>query len=361
MNNYFDIFSLWMTALDKRLYSEQLTLQPQIRSKVKISSPITLSTDRILKSIPGLVFVVDSTNLSIQYCADSLVNELGVSCSEFTEKGMPLLLSFMHTEDVESFVLSHIRQIEHIPSSGEIIEVQFRLKTKEGEYRWFLCRRVVYEINPNNCKKSYLYLLVNVMNIKVTEEKDSILNVRLSEQQLLLSKSEEIRQTLEKNLAQKQNQLYQLKAEQLEAEALFKSKELVTSALSVAEKNELLLDYIKELQKISQSTAASAKKQLYSLIRRVRQAYNSEHAWDSFNEQFYTLHQDFMKELTHRFPDLTLMEVKVCTLLKLNLSTKEIARILQISDRTIDNHRYRLRKKLLLNSDENLSVFLTSL
>ncbi len=363
MNNFFDIFSLWMGALEERLTID--TSQPITHSiqscNAQATSPFPSLQTELYTTLPGMVFIVDVANLNFTYCSPAFSESLGVQSEQFLLHGMRLFLSLMHRDDVESFVIHQIRELESEKTEDKVHEEQFRLRTADGGWKWVLSRRVVYEKFPNGKAKSFLTLLVNFTKNKLIEEKNTRLIERIHEQKLLLSKSEELRQLLEKENAQKQQQIYQLKAEQLEIEAEFKRKEIVSTALALAEKNELLTEFALDLEKLSRATPTAAKAMLNDLIRRVRQAHRSESAWDTFNEQFLTLHKDFMKAISLRYPDLTPMEVKVCTLLKLNLSTKEIARILQLSDRNIDNHRYRLRKKLLLRSDDNLSVFLTGL
>ncbi len=363
MNNYFEMFTLWIGALEERLKIDtSLPIPLSIQSPIDPAEvPLPSIHTEIYNTLPGMVFVVDVSSLKFTYCSPAFTQSLGIHSEQFLIHGMRLFLSLMHREDVESFVIHQIRELESEKTEDKVHEEQFRLRTADGGWKWVLSRRVVYEKFPNGKVKSFLTLLVNFTKNKLLEEKNTRLVERIHEQKLLLTKSEELRQLLEKENAQKQQQIYQLKTEQLETEAEYKRKELVSTALALAEKNELLTEFAGDLEKLSRATPTAAKTMLNDLIRRVRQAHRSESAWDTFNEQFLTLHNDFMKAISLRYPDLTPMEVKVCTLLKLNLSTKEIARILQLSDRNIDNHRYRLRKKLGLRSDDNLTVFLTGL
>lgn len=361
MNNFFDIFSVWMSALTERLEHGTLILSPRIAEHTMNRSAADIYPSALYEVLPGMVFIVEVVNLDFTYCSPAFSAALGVESEHFLAHGMRLFLSLMHTEDVERFVIQQIRELESEKSGGEVHEDEFRLRTSDGGWKWVLSRRVVFERHADGRVKSILNLLVNITKNKLIEGKNNRLIERIHEQKLLLSKSEELRQLLEKENAQKQQQIYRLKAEQFEIEAEYKRKELVSTALALAEKNELLTEFAGDLEKLSHATPTAAKAMLNDLIRRVRQAHRSESAWDTFNEQFLTLHNDFMKAISLRYPDLTPMEVKVCTLLKLNLSTKEIARILQLSDRNIDNHRYRLRKKLGLRSDDNLTVFLTGL
>ena len=72
-------------------------------------------------------------------------------------------------------------------------------------------------------------------------------------------------------------------------------------------------------------------------------------------------HEDFVHKLTHNYSQLTSRDIKLCIYLKMNLSSKEIAPLMNISFRGVELHRYRLRKKLELNQDVSLSKFMINL
>ncbi|MBK6995650.1 MAG: hypothetical protein IPH31_12245 [Lewinellaceae bacterium] len=84
----------------------------------------------------------------------------------------------------------------------------------------------------------------------------------------------------------------------------------------------------------------------------------SDHDWEIFEESFNRVHDDFFKRLMHDFPDLTPGDLRLAGYLKMNLSSKEIAPLLNISIRGIENKRYRLRKKLGLSEEANLTEFI---
>ena len=80
--------------------------------------------------------------------------------------------------------------------------------------------------------------------------------------------------------------------------------------------------------------------------------------WDQFTFHFNSVHGDFTKRLTSDFKDLSAQDLRLCSYLRLNLSTKEIAHLLNISVRGVEISRYRLRKKLKLERNENLAEFI---
>jgi FixJ family two-component response regulator len=80
--------------------------------------------------------------------------------------------------------------------------------------------------------------------------------------------------------------------------------------------------------------------------------------WQIFESLFDQAHENFFKRLKTAYPDLTQSDLKLCAYLKLNLTSKEIAPLLNISFRGVETRRYRLRKRLSLESDENLVSFI---
>ena len=82
--------------------------------------------------------------------------------------------------------------------------------------------------------------------------------------------------------------------------------------------------------------------------------------WILFESYFNSAHQNFMDRLRAQYPDLTTGDFRICCLLRMNLSTKEIASLLNVSVRSVELRRYRLRKRLALSGEANLVEFLTS-
>ena len=83
--------------------------------------------------------------------------------------------------------------------------------------------------------------------------------------------------------------------------------------------------------------------------------------WENFTKHFDKVHSDFVKRLKEVHPNLTGNELKLCTYLRMNLSTKEIAQLMNISVRGVEISRYRLRKKLGIASEVNLFDYLLTL
>lgn len=154
---------------------------------------------------------------------------------------------------------------------------------------------------------------------------------------------------------EKERELINLKNEKLQAEVEYKSKELANSTMSIINKNEFLLD-LKELisnQRIQLGTRFP-EKYFNELIRKIDNNISSHDDWKIFDTNFEQAHEKFTKKLKMSYPELTPKDLRLCAFLRMNLSSKEIAPLLGISIRGVENHRYRLRCKMNLQHDENL-------
>jgi DNA-binding CsgD family transcriptional regulator len=80
--------------------------------------------------------------------------------------------------------------------------------------------------------------------------------------------------------------------------------------------------------------------------------------WKAFEEEFEKVHPEFGSNISKKFPDLTPMELKLCALLRLNLNSRDISKLLSLSKRTIENHRHRIRQKLGIEGRGDIAKFL---
>ncbi|MBL0272833.1 MAG: hypothetical protein IPQ06_07095 [Chitinophagaceae bacterium] len=97
------------------------------------------------------------------------------------------------------------------------------------------------------------------------------------------------------------------------------------------------------------------------MIKTLSEDDNLDKEWESFAKHFDKVHSDFMVGLKEKHPTITPNELKLCAYLRMNLSTKEIAQLMNISVRGVEISRYRLRKKLQLPSEANLFDYLINL
>ncbi|MEZ7504865.1 histidine kinase [Flavobacterium sp. Arc2] len=142
----------------------------------------------------------------------------------------------------------------------------------------------------------------------------------------------------------------------LELELQSKSSEVTGKSLSIAKQSEMIesiqgiLDSETDLNKLKSEISKTIK------INAI-----NKHEWETFETNLNQIHNEFIIKLSKNYPNLTPKDIKLCIYLKMNLSSKEIAPMMNISFRGVELHRYRLRKKLQLVQDDNLSKFLLSI
>ena len=149
----------------------------------------------------------------------------------------------------------------------------------------------------------------------------------------------------------------EMKSERLENDLMHKSKELASASMLIINHEELLNKLKTEIQE-QVRTSKMNRSYGISLIKIIDTNISDEDEWSVFQENFDLIHENFFRKLTTQYPSLTPGDLRLCALLRLNYSSKEIAKMLNLSLRGIESARYRLRKKLALNEEENLTSFI---
>ena len=157
------------------------------------------------------------------------------------------------------------------------------------------------------------------------------------------------RQKTKRNLLEKQKVDVELAFKKSELE--FKRKELTTQALQLAKKNETLENLKQKASELKSSQVHNGYQQLITAINFDLQDDNN---WENFARYFEEVHKDFNSNVAKNYPEVTSNELRLMALLKMNLSSKEIANILNISIHGIKKARQRLRKKMQLSSTDSL-------
>jgi ligand-binding sensor domain-containing protein/DNA-binding CsgD family transcriptional regulator len=172
-------------------------------------------------------------------------------------------------------------------------------------------------------------------------------------------KQNRLLQENKKKLKQKklkaQQKIIEMKNEQLKSKIDSKNRELAVSTMSIIRKNQFL-NSIKDQLKESEST-----EQVKSVIRTIDRNINNSDDWKFFEEAFNNADKGFLKKIKKSHPELSSNDLRLCAYLRLNLSSKEIAPLLNISVRSVEVKRYRLRKKINLLHEESLSGYILSL
>jgi ligand-binding sensor domain-containing protein/DNA-binding CsgD family transcriptional regulator len=179
--------------------------------------------------------------------------------------------------------------------------------------------------------------------------------LELKQKKELIRKDHEMESMAEKS----QQEITRLMNEKLESELRHKNKELATSTVLILNKNEFMMhlkDNIKSIAKNAEEEGVS--KELNHLVVNIETNLSSDEDWEQFQVHFDNVHGDFSRRFRVAYPTLSPQEMKLSAYLRMNLSTKEIANLLNISVRGVEISRYRLRKKLGLERSLNLQEFI---
>ena len=184
-------------------------------------------------------------------------------------------------------------------------------------------------------------------------------DAQLSEQarRLMATELENARLSELKLKTELENQV--LKEKQMQQELEIRARELTTHALQIVQKNKFLEELKVKLNDIRKSEKDKTR-QIKELIQTIDYSFKSDRDWDDFKRVFEQVHEDFFQKLQAISPDISANDLRLCALLKLNLSSADIATILGISQDSLRIARYRLRKKLQLEEGTQLSTFLLS-
>ena len=169
------------------------------------------------------------------------------------------------------------------------------------------------------------------------------------QQQQLLQKSQEQLALKELETSQK---FMQLTNEKLKLDIESKNRELAVSTMSLIKKNEFLNSIKSELKE------KDNQQDIKKVIKIIDKNINNTDDWKLFEEAFNNADKDFLKLIKGKHPVLTPNDLRLCAYLRLNLSSKEIAPLLNISPRSVEVKRYRLRKKMDLPHESSLTNYI---
>ncbi|MEE4177026.1 MAG: triple tyrosine motif-containing protein [Bacteroides sp.] len=156
-----------------------------------------------------------------------------------------------------------------------------------------------------------------------------------------------------------EGEIIRLSNEKLQSEVSLKNTQLANNTMSIIRKNELLMEIQEELNRLREELGSRFPKKYYSRINKlIENNVKSDHDWEMFEKLFDQAHENFFQRLKSAFPELTPSDLRLCAYLRLNLSSKEIAPLLSISVRGVEERRYRLRKRLGLTPEQNLTEFI---
>jgi PAS domain S-box-containing protein len=224
--------------------------------------------------------------------------------------------------------MQHFEKV--LKNKNSIETIQYRHKHKYKGYIWFEAVLQNFLAHPS--------IKAIVANVRDITERKSI--------EKALKESEE-----------EKTKLMHKEMERMNAEIESNQKSMTAATLKLIQNSERDTKAIAQLQEIEKDTNKEGRLKINSLISDYKRvSYNSN--WDEFEILFERVHRTFYENLHAQFPNLTANERKLCAFLKLNMSSKDIAQITFQSDDALKKARLRLRQKLCIDHEMNLTMFL---
>lgn len=224
-----------------------------------------------------------------------------------------------------------------------------------------------FEISPPWYRHyfAYIFYVVLLISLFIITSNQIKLKIRknkyyetIEQRRLYLEKEAKIKH--EQHELEKE--IEKLKNDKLQIQILSKDKELVNNSLQVAKKNKVLNGIIHKLKEIDNNQLDEATKfQVTKLNKSIVKEVNNDKSWKDLEKHIKNVHFEFLKRLKEKHPTISPRELDLSTYLLMNMSTKEIVEIMNISSGGVELARYRLRKKLELNKKENLTGYLMSI
>lgn len=183
------------------------------------------------------------------------------------------------------------------------------------------------------------------------------------EKRFMLMKQEEVINKKNSELmsvkTESEREIEKLKTEKLKAEISHKNKELATSTMHLINKNEFIAQVKQNLTSLVRKHPEDPlSNDLEKIMTSIERNISSDDDWQHFEIHFDQVHGNFSKRLKDKYPDLSPQDRRLCAYLRMNMTTKEIANLLNITVRGAEISRYRLRKKLDLSRDTNLAEYI---
>jgi len=159
-----------------------------------------------------------------------------------------------------------------------------------------------------------------------------------------------------------EKEMIRLRNEKLRSDMVYKEKELANSTVHIIQKNELLTDIKEQLWKIVKVQEKSElEKKVRLLIKKIDKDIDTENNWEVFETHFGQVHEAFFQSLKEKHPDLTNREQKLSAYIKMGMASKDIASLMNITTRAVENNRYKLRQKLGLSQGDNLLEYIENI
>lgn len=316
----------------------------------------------ISNNIGRLYFDRYELKKSLKYLKIAYDEAFNISSPEYIKDAAKNLSDVYYTmgeyKKAYAYFQIYIRNHDKIKQASESriiiqLETDHKLDKKDKEIE------ILEEKNKNSKLQMYLMILFVIFVIMSSLLMYNRIKIKHKKtKDLLIANKQRIE--AEKALTETQIKNIELEKEILQDDLKYKNKELMNFALHIIHKNDFLVNVKDELKSIK-SKDINTSKQIRELLIKINQSQKLTEELDQFQENVENANKEFFEKLNASYPDLTPNERRLAALLRINLSSKEIASLNNISIKAVEMGRYRLRKKLDLSTNDGLNEFFRNL
>jgi hypothetical protein len=314
----------------------------------RLSSPLEANADNV-QQLPN-----NTNSIRFDFSAPAFHDKMHIQYSYWLEGAEQVWSEWQESSTKEYSLLRPGRYTFHVKARSLLGErasataYHFHVLPAWYQTRWAYFAYVV-------TGALLLTMVVSLVKRRFRKEREKTLTEEKEKRKVLELELERIKLSREKDQIKKDKDL-------LEEDVIYKSKELANYTMLLVKKRELLSVMHDELKALKETVKNDASRQIVrDLMKRININLQDEEYIKVFEANFERVHHEFFSQLKSTFPDLSAKELQLCAFVRMNLTNKEIASILNISVRGVETARYRLRKRLGMSQEEDMGHFLEKL
>ncbi len=340
--------NLGETFIEKKLYSKgfkYLYDALQMYKRLGYKTDILSVNETLAKSFA----IINQKDSTLYYYHQTYNLARGMSMPKFITKSLDGLYRFYLKNKDTVKAYKYYNRLVQYKDSLKLADTQLRVKELEEKYQNEKKQQEIERLQHKRKldKANFKILLISSV---------SLLLFILAGAYMIVQKRRK-----QKEIAELELEKSRLKRQSLTREIELKNRQLTTHALNMLQKNKLLLSFSNSIAEVLKQVEGETKKNLLHLKREINHLLHSERDWETFKVYFEQVNKDFIKNLKKVNSSLTSNDIRLATLIKLNMSNKEIASILNITHQSVKNARYRLKNKLFLKPEQDLKEFIETI
>lgn len=320
------------------------------------------------------VLMAQNRNAEVEAMLKDAIERLKKNGDKFMEMQARTVLTNYYTNTKNSEAAASQMLINNrIKDSISSVKQGIALKELEYQYKDDEKQKLLESYRTSARQKNWIIALVCFLGLAalysfINYRKNVLLKQNLFEKKEKLLESEKENALKEKELAKNQQEtavlnskLLKEEQERLKLEKENTDRELASITLYVQEKNKMMEELQTKMDNLLTNSSEENRSKILDITRNIRQSISFEKDWDKIKLHFEKVHPEFFTKLSETYPQLTQNELKHCAYIKMNMSNKETANLLGVDHNTVKMSRYRIKKKLELPQEEDLTHFINNI